>query len=159
MRIVVAMSALAGLVLSALVHVAALAGNDVQVRFPQVWMLHLGIFAVFIPLVIAARQRFGASPSRADIESTMPRPIVWLGKALMAYAFINFALFMYLMREGGPRQDGGKFVVSNHGRVVREITPAEYSALRAGELRGFSGHWLVFYFLPFGYFAFSRRAS
>jgi hypothetical protein len=40
---------------------------------------------------------------------------------------------------------------------MRELTEKEYVAFKANEVRGISGHWLAFYFAPFGYFMFRKN--
>ncbi|MGO4703257.1 hypothetical protein [Dyella sp. 2RAB6] len=42
----------------------------------------------------------------------------------------------------------------NHGQLIREISATEYAGFKAEEVRGFSGHWMVFYFVPAAYFLF-----
>jgi hypothetical protein len=62
---------------------------------------------------------------------------------LFVYAVVNFALF-FLQVSGTPSVRGSQYIVNNHGHV-REISEEEYHHLRAMEIRGFSGHWMVFY--------------
>lgn len=51
MSLLLGVASLIGLTLAAAVHVAPIAGVDVAERVPAVWLLHLGVFAVFIPFV------------------------------------------------------------------------------------------------------------
>lgn len=152
-----ALLALTGFLLSAIVHVAALAGVDVSEHVPFVWALHAGVFIVFIPFVFSSRKTFGKKPSLSDLRTLLPGGVVLAGSVLFIYAFANFLIFMSSMGGGSPAIRAGKCVLENHGRLVREITCSEYTALRANELRGFSGHWLVFYFAPLAYFGFARK--
>jgi hypothetical protein len=78
--------------------------------------------------------------------------VVAVGIAIFAYAILNFLIFMKLTEGGNPSIQDGKYVLLNHGTLIREITQAEYHSFCANEVRGFSGHWLVFYFMPFAYF-------
>jgi len=150
-------AALTGLVLSAIAHVCALAGIDVAERVPSVWLLHVGIFLVFFPLVFSSRKVFGKRPSLADMRALVPGRVYAVGLAIFIYAMVNFALFLVATEGGNPAIEAGQYVLKNHGRLIRELTFAEYEALRANELRGFSGHWLFFYFVPFAYFMFGKR--
>jgi hypothetical protein len=52
--------------------------------------------------------------------------------------------------EGSPDIIDGKYVLENHGTLIRELSEVEYFKLRANEIRGFSGHWMVFYSLSMG---------
>lgn len=52
---------------------------------------------------------------------------------------------MIFSEGGGPHIVDGKYVLQNHGNIIREITMEEYDAFQANELRGFSGHWMAFY--------------
>jgi hypothetical protein len=60
------------------------------------------------------------------------------------YAFINFAFFM-IGNIGTPDIIDGKFVLHNHGRIIKNLTEQQYHHYKALELRGFSGHWIAFY--------------
>ena len=82
----------------------------------------------------------------------------WLAKIAIAgffYAFINFGLFM-LSDKGTPEIKDGHYFLQNHGQITRQITEKEYYHYKAGNLRGFSGHWIAFYgiaaaiLFPFG---------
>jgi hypothetical protein len=53
---------------------------------------------------------------------------------------------------GSPTIQDGKYLLLDHGKLIREITAGEYAAFRANQVRGFSGHWLIFYFVPAAYF-------
>ena len=149
--------ALTGFVLAAATHVFALAGVDVAAHFPFVWLLHVGIFVVFGPYVFSSRKVLGRRPSLADIRALVPGWVFFAGLAILIYAMVNFALFAAATQGGNPAMEAGKYVLKNHGRFIRELSGAEYEALRANELRGFSGHWLFFYFVPFAYFIFAKR--
>jgi hypothetical protein len=144
--------ALLGFLLSLAAHVAALAGVDVMGRVPQVWGLHVGIFVVFLPFVMSSRKLVGRRPSLATLRPLFPTWVLVIGGAVGAYAVLNFALFIAGTQGGTPEIRGEHFVLQNHGRLVRELSAAEYTALRANVVRGFSGHWLAFYFVPFAWF-------
>lgn len=64
------------------------------------------------------------------------------------YAGINFALFYSLMQDGNPQIENGRYVLSLHGETTREINQDEYNKYQMYEVRGFSGHWMLFYLLP-----------
>jgi hypothetical protein len=152
-----AVAALTGFCLSLLVHISALLGLDASASFPFVWLLHAGIFLVFIPFVLASRKAFGRQPRLAELRAGFPVWIAVFGSAVFAYAVINFLVFLAFTEGGSPLIRDGKFVLQSHGQLIREITASEYSAFKANEIRGFSGHWLFFYYLPFAYFMFHKK--
>ena len=152
-----AIAALAGFSVSLAVHVSALFGVDVSAKIPFIWLLHVGIFVVFIPFVLSSRKVLGESPTFAEIRTAFPAWVLVLGGVIFAYAVINFLLFAFATEGGGPSIRDGKFILQSHGRLIREISPTEYAAFKANQVRGFSGHWLVFYYVPFAFFAFGKR--
>ena len=151
--------ALLGFVLSLIAHLASLTGFDVAAKYPYVWGLHVGIFVVFFPFVLMSRKTLGRKPSFAQIRERFPLWVVAAGAIIFAYAMLNFLLFGLRTEGGSPSTHDGKFVLEEHGRFIRELSPAEYTSLKANEVRGFSGHWLVFYYIPFAYFMFYREPA
>lgn len=147
-----ALLAVIGLALSLAVHGATFFDVDVQAHIPYVWLLHIGVFVVFIPAVILQNQRLKAMKAVArgprasrDVFYGMPR---WIGRTvvvLFAYTMVNFGLFMYRMEGSPSKRPDGTYELSEHGRLIRRVTAAEYRHFRALEVRGFSGHWMLFY--------------
>jgi hypothetical protein len=153
--------ALAGLAASLAVHAAALAGIDAGEALPGVWLLHLGAVAVSLLLLVRHRTRLRTRRLLLDQlrGGSFPPWSVRLGAVLFIYALLNFALFAARTDGGNPDVREGRFVLLDHGRLVRELTREEYRAYRANELRGFSGHWVMFYYLPAAFGLFRRRPS
>ena len=149
--------ALAGFTLSLAAHVAALAGIDVAAAVPLVWALHVGMFVVFIPFVFSCRKVLGRRSKLAQLRVIFPGWVLAVTAALMVYALVNFLLFMMGTEGGNPSISGGKYVLLSHGRLIRELTATEYTAFEANVVRGFSGHWLIFYFVPFAYFMLRKK--
>lgn len=146
-------TALSGFLLALAAHIATICGVDVSARVPAVWGLHAGIFIVFIPMVFSMRKTIGTKPTFAEIRAAFPPWVVVFGICLFAYVLLNF-VFMFILGSvgGNPSMVGGKYILENHGKLIREITEAEYREAMANTIRGFSGHWLIFYFAPFAYF-------
>jgi hypothetical protein len=112
-----------GLLLSLWVHVGAIFGQKVAPEY-SFWMLHMGMFVVFIPAVFVAQKMVG-STRRKDFwrVATQNAPAMrYVLYFFFAYAFINFALFFFQ----APSE-----------KRVGESSPLEW--------RGFSGHWMLFY--------------
>jgi hypothetical protein len=160
-RHVFACLAAVGLILSALVHFSTFAGADPVEIFPPVWLLHVGIFLVFIPAGFATEKaEKGNKSSSSFFFDNAPRWMIWMAKLFFVYAFVNFAIFFFLMREGQPtkRQDG-RYAITQGSELVRRIGEDEFHHLQALEARGFSGHWLLFYSWALTILVSSIRAS
>jgi len=151
--------ALTGFVLAAAVHLLSLAGVDLAEQVPSVWGLHFGLFVVFIPFVFASRKTLGNRPSLADLRTLVPGWVFFVGAALFIYAVVNFVLFAAGSQGGSPSIREGKYVLLDHGHVIKELSHADYAAAQANLLRGFSGHWLLFYYVPFAYFLFAKKSG
>ena len=121
--IFIALSAV-GLVLSLWVHLGALMGQRVA---PEsfFWILHIGIFVVWLPAVLVA-QRLVGNMNRMDfwkiVLKNSPDWMRYMVYAFGGYAVINFLLFMIHAPNGG-----------------NGANPP------AAVWRGFSGHWMAFY--------------
>ena len=119
-----------GFALSLVAHLASFGGA----RLPggsAVFALHAGIFVVWIPTVLVLN-RVSRGARRRDLWkvalSGCPR---WLRLAvpiIFGYGFLNFLLFM-ASTVGSPKTATG------------DAAP--------GVVRGFSGHWLIFYSAAF----------
>ena len=116
-----------GFASSLLVHLSSWLG---VVAPNAAWGLHTGIFVVWLPAVVIANKR-SASSARKDFWRVVlqgcPDWAYRAGQVLVAYAVVNFTLFM--LRAGG--QGSGNELI---------------------EFRGFSGHWMVFYGAAAGIF-------
>ena len=152
--------AVTGWSLGIIVHSLALTGIDATSKIPFVWLLHLGIFVVWLPAVLKMGTNPGADHNnpitsfKAIFKHTPP----WISTIAIGgfyYAIINFVLFL-TSQEGSPDIVDGQYVLRDHGQVLRSLTREEYQFLLANQVRGFSGHWIAFYGLaaavlyPFG---------
>ena len=126
--VVCAVLSLAGLILSLWVHIGALLGRRVA---PEYFFgaLHVGIFIVFLPAVFLAQKNVG-SANRKDFwkvaTEALPDGMRYLLYFFFVYTFVNFALFM---------------AQSPAGKQTGPPTPLVW--------RGFSGHWMLFYYASF----------
>ena len=114
-----------GFILSVTAHVMALAGMP----FPGgglVWGLHIGIFVVWIPTVLVGN-RMTRGANRKDFWKTgLAGCPLWMRRAvtvIFCYAIFNFILFL-VSTAGQPKPKG---------------------AAPPSIVRGFSGHWMLFY--------------
>jgi hypothetical protein len=110
-----------GLVLSIVVHVLAFFGMTLPIK-DAVFGLHMGIFVIWIPVVALNQGR-----NRNDVFKQGPK---WMQRTLtvvFVYAMASFIYFIATAPSRGERK-------SSAGK------PAPASVVR-----GFSGHWLLFY--------------
>lgn len=114
-----------GLALSVVAHGMALAGLQLP-GGQMVWMLHVGIFVVWLPTILVA---YGATryANRKDFwKVALAGCPAWMRRALymlFAYGVFNFIIFMF-----GTGHD-----LHPSGDAPPSI------------VRGFSGHWMIFY--------------
>jgi hypothetical protein len=143
--------ALCGLALSAVVHIAGYFGIDVQSAWPSVWLLHVGIFIVFIPMVLVASSESQAERNYGYFPGLSLSTGISMG-VLATYATINFFIFAGESMNGSAAMHNGEFVLEHRGKIIRTLSSEEFKDRRAAEVRGMSGHWLLFYYLPFVFF-------
>jgi len=114
-----------GLVLSIGSHLAALAGLPIP-GGSSVWGLHIGIFVVWLPTVLVAN-RMARHGKRADFwKLVLSGCPAWARYAL--YGLFGYAVFNFIIGMGG---------VTSHQK--------SNGGTSLGEVRLFSGHWMVFY--------------
>lgn len=151
--------ALVGFCLSLAVHGLALWGIDIQSHVPAIWVLHLGFFVVSIPMIFQLRNSKYKDDQMA-LFSDLPSWAVIVFVLLSAYVPVNFFVSMGVaMAQGAPEIHEGAFVLMKKGVLIRQLSEVEYHARLASITRGASGHWLVFYFLPFAYYRLRKDDS
>ena len=150
--------ALTGWTLGLIVHILSIADIDVTEKIPFVWLLHIGIFVVWLPVVLDLKNNEELKDFQQSGMLNRMNPIsfykilfkdtpTWMSIIAGAgffYAFINFILFMS-SQGGTPSIQDGHYVLQNHGELIKNLTEQEYHQYKANEVRGFSGHWILFY--------------
>jgi hypothetical protein len=150
--------AVTGWTLGLIVHFTSVFGIDVTEQVPYVWFLHLGIFVVWIPTILYLNKNEELKTFKESGMLNQMNPfgfykIVfkqtpnWLAVIAVGgifYAFANFMLFMG-SEIGTPDIEGKKYILHNHGQLIKTITEHEYHHYKANEVRGFSGYWIAFY--------------
>jgi hypothetical protein len=113
-----------GLALSILSHAAAFFGSQGPLGNYE-WLLHIGIFVVWLPTVLVA-SRLSAEFKQKDMwKATLRGCPAWMRYMVygfFGYALLNFVVFM----AAGPRAG-----------AAGPMPPIV--------VRGFSGHWMAFY--------------
>ena len=113
-----------GLGVSLWVHIGALGGTRV-VPEAYFFILHVGVFIVFIPAILVGQRLVGSTARKDFWKAVLRWAPDWMRcmvYGFFAYAIANFALFMI---QAPPHGGSG-----NPPAVV---------------WRGFSGHWMAFY--------------
>jgi hypothetical protein len=129
----------AGFLLSLTAHVLALFGVTVP-GGGLVWTLHAGIFLVWIPAIFIAGPRLKSVPRKDQMNAMLGECPLWMRRAvkiIFAYAILNFFLFL-ASTMGNPKPTG---------------------AAPPAVIRGFSGHWMIFYAAAFVAFYSKVRRS
>ena len=150
--------AVTGWTLGLIVHLLSLADLDVTDKVPFVWILHIGIFVVWLPTVLELKKNKELKAYQQSGMLNRMNPLgffkiifqqtpTWLTIIAIGgffYAGINFIMFMN-SQHGVPEIKDGQYILSNHGQLIKTLTEQEYHHYKANEVRGFSGHWILFY--------------
>jgi hypothetical protein len=166
------------LVLSFAVHIITFMPTS-RLMMSDVWPLHIGAIIVFGMMVISLardqkKKRSARRPGEsyftwlsnsksenqkylAEIIRSTPIILRILCITVFIYTMINFALFIKHSEGGGPSEENGRYYLTSHGRIIRELSEQEYHRFCLYELRGFSGHWILFSLLPTVYFLTIRK--
>jgi hypothetical protein len=140
--------ALVGFGASLLVHMSSWGHEPLSIN--QTWPLHVGIFVVFIPAVLGQRRNPNRAAARDRKAPQYPLAPPWMNKVLNIcglYTVVNFLLFIVLLMAFTPnvRERDGRYVIEKGHEVVRPATDEEVRTYHARIARGFSGHWMIFY--------------
>jgi hypothetical protein len=150
--------AVAGWTLSVAAHLMSLANIDVRDVIPYISLLQVGIFIVWIPVVLDLRRseklkgdlasNEGGNPGSTDpikeLFRRAPRWMAILAIAGIIYGVVNFALDFF-SEQGEAAIRNGHYVLENHGNFIRNTTEQEYLHVKAAHVRFFSGGWIGFY--------------
>lgn len=141
--------AVAGWVLSFIVHLLSIAKYDITDKIPYIWALHIFLFVVWLPaiLYLVKGKEFKNISQSAVFKSIYKKRPFWLITICIIcfiYAGINFSIYLnsYI---GSADIIDGQYVLQDKGALIKNITEEEYHEYNAAQTRAFSGHWLVFY--------------
>ena len=142
-----------------------------------IWPLHVATGVVVVPMVFSLRAQQKKLPKiqaegliakwcaeyRLSIKlfyklfKAIPLPLTIACAIAFVYAIVNFDLFTKLMEDGSPAFYDNRYFLHRHGEWVRDLSREEYQRYLAYEVRGFSGHWMIFSLLPTVYFLVARQ--
>ena len=156
MRKVIAIAAGPGFVAGVYIFIASFFGLTMEKLGAKAILLHVGIFALFIPLVIVERWSKGVDPLRGK-----PRWVVRSMQILFLLFVGVFLAFLTLSHAASPEIVNGDYVLNSHGRIVGYISEKDYLFLKGWELRLFASGWMVFYYglIMYWWFSSPRRVD
>jgi prophage maintenance system killer protein len=151
------MIALAGLLLSGVVHVASMRGIDVESAWPKVWVLHYALFPIVVLAVLTAV--VAAQQKRLGLRSFLgiiPWPALLVLAAAFLYVLVTFFRFVPLSGAGAPVIQNGRFFFNDHG-VVSEVSEDQFHVQRSLSLRLYSSVWIYLYLFSAVYLLAARQ--
>jgi hypothetical protein len=163
--------------LSVCVHFATFVPG-VAISMGWVWPLHVAVIAVFAAMFFVARpardkkqNEDGATgtwrqrvlrtvrtvfsnrgPSFGEFWASVlrwvPVPVIVLSVATLIYTFLNASVFLERAKSGSAVEENGNYFLKRSGQTVRNLDRNEFDLIRTYEVRGFSGHWMLFALIP-----------
>ncbi|WP_291726721.1 hypothetical protein [Bernardetia sp.] len=134
------------------VNVLTLLNIDVADSFPFVWGLHLGIFAIILPIILSQagniKHQNTNKKQKLNLISVFKGAPIWLPIIVVGsilYAIIGFFVFNDGSLGGTADFRDGQYIVHNRGTFVKTITKEQYHIYNAEVLQGFSIVWIWFY--------------
>ena len=152
MRKAVAIGAAPGLIAGIYDFIASFFGLTMENLAAKAVLLHLGIFALAIPLVVVERWSKGVNPFRGK-----PRWAVRSMQALFVLFVAVFFTFLAMSHAASPQIVNGDYVLDSHGKIVAYISQRDYLSLKGWELRFFASGWIVGYYAMMLYWWFPRQ--
>lgn len=93
------------------------------------------------------------------VINAIPGSLFFFGIIAIIYFITNFVSCMFSMAFGGPQIENGKFLLMNHGKIIRPLTESEFHKMKSYELRLFSWAWVIFSYIPTLFFTFVYPAT
>jgi hypothetical protein len=152
MRKVMAIAAVPGIIAGLYIFIASFFGLTMDKLGAKVFLLHLGIGAFFIPLVVVERWSKGVDPFRGK-----PRWVIRSMQILFLLFIVVFFTFLALSHAASPDIINGEYVLNSHGTIVGHISERDYLLLKGWELRLFASGWILAYYAIMMYWWFPRQ--
>jgi hypothetical protein len=152
MRRVIAIAAAPGLIAGIYIFIASFFGLTLDKLGAKPLLLHLGIFALAIPLVIVDRRSKGVSAFSGKPRWAV-RGIQILGLLCIALFFV----FLALSHAASPQIINGEYVLNDHGKIAGYVSERDYFFLKGWELRLFASGWMFAYYALMMHWWFPRQ--
>lgn len=150
--------AASGFLFTLALHLVTFLSFDVEPLRPLAGLTFIGLFLVFAPLILLGSR--AERRNAAAWTKTMRYAPRWLNGALFVlflYAAFNFFTMLNANSSASPTVKDGKYVLTSHGAVVRELSASEYAQAVAYDMRLWTGHPLMFYAAACGYLLAMKR--
>lgn len=152
MRKVLATAAVPGLVAGISIFIASFLGLTMDKLEAKAFLLHLGIFAIGIPLIFVEKWSKGVYPFRGK-----PRWVLRGMQILFLVFVVLFFTFLALSHAGSLEVVNGEYVLNSHGKIIEHISERDYLFLKGWELRSFASGWILAYFALMMYWWYPRQ--
>jgi hypothetical protein len=138
-----------GFIFSITAHLASFLGIDPQSVFPPIWLLHIGIFVVWVPTIFLLRNTYRKTGGKGFWSATVRNAPPWM-QALciffLIYTVFNFTQSISALDEAGdPAVVAEQKTYQSQGRAIEALTDEEFFRFQANTFRLSAGHWMVFY--------------
>jgi hypothetical protein len=147
-----AIAAAPGFIAGIYIFIASFFGLTIDKLGAKAILLHLGIFALGIPLVFMERWSNGVDPFHGKL-----RWVVRSMQILFLLFVVLFFVFLALSHAASPEILNGEYVLNSHGKIVEHISERDYFFLKGWELRLFASGWILLYYALMMHWWFPRR--
>jgi amino acid transporter len=130
------------------VHASTFVTDREPLSIGVLFLMAIPMFALFLKAVLVLRKKTKGG-DRNEIwkraYSNVPRWVPILTLLILAYTGFNFFYSLLVLNDGlTPSMEQGRYVMQDHGHVVREISQVDYWRHSAYQLRGMSTHLILF---------------
>lgn len=136
------------------VHASTFVTDREPLSTGVLFLMAIPMFALFLKAVLVLRNNTkGVDRNEIwkRVYSNVPRWVPILTLLLVAYTGFNFFYSLWVLNDGlTPSMEQGRYVMQDHGHVVREISQVDYWRHSAYQLRGMSTHFILFTALALG---------
>ena len=158
LKVVLALVAASGLIASLIAYAATFSNQDAGAAF-KIWLfLLLGVAAVLGPMPRRGTSAQGrAWLNLRCLSEMMPRWSLPFACVVLVFAALQTLWALSQNDAGIATEKDGHYTLCNRGRIVRELTEAEYINLRKWDARAFASTAIALYYIPFVYWTFGRE--
>jgi hypothetical protein len=156
MKIFLFVSSLIVFIVSAAVHFCAV--YEFDWLYPSMVMpLQAIVLLLFASLFIKSKNKAAIKTASPPSSKKYWISVFLLAFFLMSYVAFNFIACAIELRFASPAIWSGEYVLQSHGSLVKKLTLSEYTHYQYIEARLFSGHWLIFSFVPMVFYFYNIK--
>jgi hypothetical protein len=131
-------------VATAAIHIATFFSQSLKLN--DLIFFHFLVMAGAIATIVIY-QVVGESMEPAALPAWSKRPL----QVGFCYFVLTFILFLIHVRGGSPEIVNGVYQLTNHGKLIQNLSAAEYERAINHELRFFSAGWALMFSVAFAY--------